>query len=209
MTVLRKSDAQLDAEAEALILRGGIIDLRWLIIDLRRAFLYGDDVPDRIHQRYTSKSPDDEVDAKGWPMDTDEGGVGLPFSAKMHRYLRTNAGRSSSHQWDTGPDPRMRPAMASIADYSERCHARHTSHVRPGYSRSLCAEMLFQVGYLGQEPDDLAWLHGLPLEQVEKMLAEGLRHAREWRIDAEQRLSRQPGTIAPMPERRPMVKLGY
>ncbi len=193
------SDAQLDAEASA-----PEYGLRWLIIDLRRAFMYGDDVPDRIHQRYTSKAPDDEVDAKGWPMDTDEGGVGLPFSAKMHRYLRTNAGRSSSHQWDTGPDPRSRPAMASIQDLSERCHARHFSHSRPGKVRSLCAEMLFQVGYLGQEPEDLAWLHGLPLDRVEKMLTDGLRHARSWRIDTEQRLSRQPGTLAPLPERHGM-----
>ncbi len=163
--------------------------------------MYTDDVPERIHQRYTSKSPGDELDAKGWPMDSDEGGVGLPFSAKMHRFLRTNAGRASTHQWDTGPDPRMRPAMASIQEMSERCHINHTSHARPGETRSLCAQMLFQVGYLGQEPDDLAWIHGLSLEQVERMLSGALRYARNWRIDAEQRLSRQPGTIAPLPER--------
>ncbi len=194
-----RSDAQLDAEAAV-----PEYGLRWLIIDLRRAFMYGDDVPDRIHQRYTSKAPDDEVDAKGWPLDTDEGGVGLPFHSKMHRYLRTNAGRSSTHQWDTGPDPRVRPAMASIQEMSERCHINHTSHARPGHSRSLCAQLLFEVGYLGQEPEDLTWIHGLPLEQVERMLSGALRYARSWRIDTEQRLSRQPGTLAPLPERHGM-----
>lgn len=201
MTRIDLSPEQLDALAAA-----PEYGLRWLIIDLRRAFLYTDDMPDRLHQRYTSKAADDELDSKGWPLYTDEGGVGLPFSADMHRYLRTNAGRSSTHQWDTGPDPRTRPAMASIQDYSERCHARHYSHSRPGKVRSLCAEMLFQVGYLGQEPEDLVWLHGLPLDRVEKMLTDGLRHARGWRIDAEQRLSRQAGTMAPMPERRRLAR---
>lgn len=189
------SDSTLDALASAPKL-----GLRWLIVDLRRAFRY--ETPDRIHQRHTSKSPDDELDAKGWPTDADEGGVGLPFSAKMHRYLRTNAGPSATHAWDCGPDPRVRPAMASIQEISERCHARHTSHLRPGYSRSLCAEMAWQVGYLGQEPRDVAWHLHLPLEQMEKMLTESLRHAHSWRMDTEQRLSRIAGTEAPMPERR-------
>lgn len=186
------SDSTLDALAS-----GPQLGLRWLIVDVRRAFRY--ETPDRLHQRHTSRSPGDELDARGWPADADEGGVGQPFSAKMHRYLGTNRPR-----YNRGPDPKVRPAMASIVEISEWCHARHTSHLRPGYGRSLCAEMVFQVGYLGQEPEDVAWRFNLSLEQAEKMLAESLRHAYSWRVDTEARRSRQPGTDAPLPERRPL-----
>jgi hypothetical protein len=190
MTRIPKADAQLDAEAA-----GQGYSLRWFIIDLRRAFRY--EVPDCLHEQHTSKSPGDELDARGWPKDADEGGVGLPFSRKMHRYLRTNAPR-----WDRGPDPQVRPAMASVQRVSEWCHTVHTSHLRPGSTRSLCAEMLFQVGYLGQEPEDMAWLHGLEPQRVDRLLLGALRKAHEWRYDSEQRLSRMPGTEEPMPERR-------
>ena len=196
MTRIDKSDAQLDAEATA-----PEIPLRWLIIDLRRALQM--ETPERIHQQHTSKTPDDELDAKGWAAFPDEGGVGLPFSSRMHRYLRTNAGPSPKHPWDRGPDARVRPAMASIVEVSGWCHARHTSHQLPGSTRSLCSQMVFEVAYLGQEPDFVAWRLDLPLEQVEEMLHAALRKAREWRIDAETKLSREPGTVEPLPERRP------
>lgn len=195
MTHLPKSDAQLDAEAAAREL-----GLRWLIVDLRRALMM--ETPDRLHQQHTSKTPGDELDERGWPRDADEGGVGLPFSARLHRYLRTNASRATKH-WDLGPDPRIRPAFASIVEISEWCAPRHTSHLRPYQTRTLCSQLAFQVGYLGQEPEDVAWLHDLEQPQVERMLVEALRHARLWRIDIEQRLSREPGIEAPLPERRP------
>lgn len=197
MTRIEKSEAQLDAEAGAVE-----YSLRWHIIDLRRALMM--ETPSRLHQRSTSTNSGDELDDKGWPKDADEGGVGVPFSAAMHVYLQTSAGRSEKHPWDLGPNPRNRPAQASIQNESERCHACHTSHLRPGYTLSLCAEMMSQVGRLGQEPTDLAWHFGLPLAQVEKMLLETLKHARNWREGETQRLSRMVGAEEPLPERRPI-----
>jgi hypothetical protein len=194
MTRPRKSDAQLDAEAVQ-------VGLRQLIGELRRAMWY--EIRPQLHQRQTSTSLSDELDAKGWPKDADEGGVGPPYSAWMHLYLRTNAGPSTGKVWDRGPDPRVRPAMDSIYAASEWCHAVHTDHQRPGYTLSLCAEMLSQVARFGQEPEDLAWHFDLPLEEVSNMLLHALRRARSHRIDSEARLSRQPGTEAPIPERRP------
>lgn len=191
MSKVDKSPEQLDAEAAARDL-----GLRWYIVDLRRAFRM--EIPGRLHQQHTSQSTSDELDDKGWAAYPDEGGVGLPFSAAMHRYLR-----SSSHRWDRGPDAATRPASASVQEVSEWCHARHTTHLRPGYTLSLCGEMVSQAGRLGQEPEDLAWHFGLPLEQVERMLLEALRHAYRWRNNEEQRLSREPGNEQPMPERRP------
>jgi hypothetical protein len=192
-----KSEAQLDAEAEARD-----AGLRWYIVDLRRALAA--ETPARVHQQHTSKSVDDEVDERGWPKDADEGGLGLPFAAQMHRYLRTNAGRSDKHGWDLGPDPRVRPAMASIQETSEWCAPRHTSHLRPLQTRTLCGQLVFEVAYLGQEPSDVAWIHDLDLEDTEDMLLKALRHAYQWRIDAEQRFRpRDLGESDPLPERRP------
>jgi hypothetical protein len=193
-----QSEAQLDAQAAAPQLATAV-ELRIRLSELRLA-LYRE-TPDRVHQQHTSKTPDDEVDAKGWALSPDEGGVGLPFSARFHRYLRTNAGRHQ-RKWDLGPDPRSRPAMASIVEVSEWCSPRHTSHLRPYHVRSLCSQMVLEAAYLGQEPRDVAWLHGLELEQTERMLVAALRHAYEWRSDIEARLSREPGTEAPLPERR-------
>jgi hypothetical protein len=193
MTRIEKSDAQLDAEAVGMALRP-------LILELRRAFWY--EIRSGLHQRQTSTSLGDELDAKGWPKDTDEGGVGPPYSAWMHRYLRSNAGPSRKG-WDRGPDPRVRPAMESVYVASEWCHAVHDSHKRPGYSLSLCGTLLFQVAYIGQEPEDLVWHFDLPLPDVEKLLLHALRRARNHRIDSEARLSREPGNEAPLPERRP------
>src|SRR5688572_20089506 len=93
--------------------------------------------------------------------------------------------------------------MAAIQEASEWGHARHTSRLRPGFSRSLCAQVVFEVTYLGQEPADVGWLHELDAETTERMLLGALRHAYNWRNDIEQRLSREPGTDAPLPERRP------
>jgi len=193
MTRIAYSDSTLDALAA-----GRDVGLRWLITDLRRALWYEN--PKNMTARQTSQSSG-ELDERGWPLDTDEGGLGPPMAADLHRFLGTSKG-THQRNWDFGPDPRRRPAMASIVDYSARCHARHTSHVRPGDSLSLCARMMFEVAYLGQEPDDMVWLHGLDLEQVERMLLEGFRHARLWREDTTQRLSREPGREEPIPERR-------
>lgn len=190
---IRRSDSQLDAEAVAPALRP-------LILELRRAFHY--EIQPGLHQRQTSTSLD-ELDARGWPKDTDEGGVGPPFSGWLHRYLRTGAGPSSKKVWDRGPDPRVRPAMESIYVASEWCHSVHTDHQRPGYTLSLCGEMLSQCARFGQEPADLAWHFDLDVADVEKMLLHALRRARTHRIDSEARLSREPGSEAPLPERRP------
>jgi hypothetical protein len=200
VTNVPKSDSQLDAEAVEPTEAQKAALLRWYIVDLRRAFHY--ETPSRLHQQSTSAMGGDEVDERGWPKDADEGGIGPPFSSMWHRFLRTNAGPSAKHQWDTGPNPRVRPAMASVQNESERCHARHVTHRRPGYTRGLCAELMFQAGYLGQEPDDLAWHFDLSLEGVSALLLDALKHARLWRVGTEIRLTREPGHVAPLPERK-------
>jgi hypothetical protein len=92
--------------------------------------------------------------------------------------------------------------MSSIIEISEACSARHPTHRRPLFTRSLCSELAFQVGYLGQTVDDIAWLHSMSRAQVEGLLTWALRHAELWRIERFMRLTREPGHTSPTPERK-------
>jgi hypothetical protein len=117
--------------------------------------------------------------------------VGLPFTPAMERYLGHPDG------WGLA-----RLGMSSIIEVSEWCSPRHPTHRRPLFTRSLCSELAFQAGYLGQEPSDIAWLHDLPIEVVSGLLIAALRHAETWRVERFMRLTREPGHTAPVPERR-------
>jgi hypothetical protein len=132
-------------------------------------------------------------DREGLPdrKDTDEGGLGPPLSASMWRYL------GHPESWGTS-----RLGMSSILEISEACSARHPTHRRPLFTRSLCSELAFQVGYLGQTVDDIAWLHSMSREQVSGLLTWALRHAELWRIERFMRLTREPGHTSPTPERK-------
>ena len=120
-----------------------------------------------VHSSVTLREED------GTPV-VDEPGIGRPLSARMHRYI------GHPDHWGAS-----RLGMASILEVSDRCAARHPSHRIPGRSRSLCAQLLFEVGYLGQDIEDVAWLHGFSIEQAERMLLASLRHAEQWREERE------------------------
>jgi hypothetical protein len=117
--------------------------------------------------------------------------VGLPFTPAMERYLGHPDG------WGLA-----RLGMSSIIEVSEWCSPRHPTHRRPLFTRSLCSELAFQVGYLGQTVADVAWLYDLPIEVVSGLLTAALRHAELWRVERFMRLTREPGHETPLPERR-------
>lgn len=146
--------------------------LERMILDLRQVLR--DEVPNRLHASATPRLLND--DGTTDRNNADEGGLGPPLTAQMHRFIG---------HWSHWGSSRL--GTLSIMDVSDWCHARHTGHSRPGSDRSLCAQMLHEVGLLGQEPSDLAWIYGLPLEQVESMLGSALRHAAEWRMQQERR----------------------
>src|SRR5256885_14089582 len=68
----------------------------------------------------------------------DEPGIGRPLSARMHRYIG-----HYSH-WGLS-----RLGMTSIRKAGENCMDRHPIHQPNEHGRSLCAQLLFEVGYLG------------------------------------------------------------
>jgi hypothetical protein len=158
-----------------------------LIADLRA------ELRDEAPLRITARAVPVTRDYEGLPdrNDTDEGGLGPPLSASMWRYI----GHPDS--WGTS-----RMGMSSILEVSEACAARHPTHRRPMFQRTLCSELAFQVGYLGQTVDDIAWLHSMSREQVEGMLYWALSHAASWRTERFMRLTREPGHTAPLPERK-------
>jgi hypothetical protein len=100
----------------------------------------------------------------------DEGGTGLPFSAAFHRYL------AHPDAWGTS-----RLGMSSILEISSWCAGEHPDHRRPLFTRTVCADLAFQVGYLGQSVEDVVWLTGLSRPQVEGMLHKALGFAAVWR----------------------------
>ena len=117
--------------------------------------------------------------------------VGLPFSPAFDRYL------SHPDAWGL-----TRLGMASILEVSEACAARHPTHRRPLFQRTLCAQLLYQVGYLGQSVEDVMWSTGMSREQVEGLLHWALVHAAHWRYEHFIRMTREPGHTEPAPERK-------
>lgn len=134
-----------------------------LIVELRGILLA--EAPSRLH---TQRLTDDDH--------PDEGGLGMPFTERFHRYIG---------HWSHWGQSRL--GMLSIMEISDWCHARHTSHSIPGSSRSLCAQLVFEVCYLGQELDDISWLRGMEREMGASMVHNALAHASGWRKRQETR----------------------
>jgi hypothetical protein len=140
-------------------------------------------------------------DHEGIPTkkDADEGGLGPPLTAAMWRYL------GGPDYWGTS-----RMGMSSIIEVSEYCAPRHPTHRRAMFERTVCGQLAFEAGRLNQDLEDLAWLHreptpGMPAlskEQIEGLLTAALRHAETWRVERFMRLTREPGHVAPSPERK-------
>lgn len=124
--------------------------------------------------------------------ETDEGGIGPPLTAALHRYL------SNADHWGV-----TRLGMLSIIEVSDWCAARHPVHRRPMFTRTMCGQMTFEAAYLNQELGDLFWLHAdLTMPQIRGMLETALAHAEQWREDRFARWTKVPGEPEPLPERR-------
>lgn len=160
---------------------------------MRLRMLLHSETPSAINQHATPILRD--WDGVVSSRDPDEGGVGMPLTAAMHRYL-------------SGPDAwgLSRLGMLSIIEVSDACASRHPSHRRPMFTRTICGQLVFEVAYLGQEPEDLSWLHpDMTPAKIDGLLRWGLTHAEEWRRDAFARWTKEPGADQPMPERRRRV----
>lgn len=164
----------------------GCGDLHCLLLRLRAALR--DEAPAKLHTRAAPVLRDHD----GLTTLTDEGGVGMPMTAAFHRYL------GHSETWGLS-----RIGMLSILEVSDWCASVHPAHRRPLFTRTLCSQLAFEAGYLGQDVLDLAWLHDLELDQLAGMLTKALRHAEEWREHKFAQWSKIPGEDVPLPERRP------
>lgn len=143
-------------------------------------------------------------DFEGIPeRETDEGGIGLPFTASFHRYLE------HSDHWGLS-----RLGMLSIIAVSDWCAGAHPHHRRPLFQSTVCGQLVYEAGKLGQDVADLVWLHkkptgGMPAlseVQITGMLATGLRKAEEWRVDTFSRWTKEPGVDEPLLERSVVIR---
>ena len=164
-------------------------DLEARLVRLR--LLLHSEAPSQINQHaapvLTDYEPGGRVPTK-WP---DEGGTGMPMTATMHRYL------DHPESWGL-----TRLGMLSIIEVSEACASKHPVHRRPMFTRTVCAQLIFEAAYLGQNLMDLVWLHPeLTYPQLYGQLDWALRHAEDWRATMFARWTKVPGEQEPMPER--------
>ncbi len=120
----------------------------------------------RMHGRGVAEGLNDELIGR---MTPDEGGIGRPFSRAMWRLLGSPDG------WGT-----VYLARASVQEISDRCHALHMNHQRPGDRYSTCARLVFRVVEMGQPVSFAAAVMELP--EADKLLLDALTHARQWRL---------------------------
>ncbi len=141
---------------------------RALLLELR-AIIAGE-VPRGIHVGLNSGGGDRKERTYGQRL-------GLPFNPAFKRYIGHPDG------WG-----RSRLGTASILEVDGWCRARHPGHDR-GDRRPLCAKLLFDTAYWGQELAD---------PRLEPILAAALRHAAEWRRGEQRPRLEEPLPNAPL-----------
>ena len=126
------------------------------------------ETPVQIHTHHAPKL----LDADGVTThDSDEGGIGLPFTAQFHRLLALRERFS--------PDFLMRESLLEVQDW---CRAKHPEHEIPD-AKPLCAVIVYAVVVGGLEPDHYATVNRWRPEVVNGLLLAALKHADAWRIE--------------------------
>ena len=127
------------------------------------------ETPLQLHTRHAPKLTDADGVTSHYP---DEGGIGLPLTAQMHRLLALRERFS--------PDFLLRESMLEVQDW---CRAKHPEHDFPTVAKPLCAQLVYAVVIGGVDPDRLSAIRRWRPEVVNGLLLAALRYADEWRID--------------------------
>lgn len=106
--------------------------------------------------------------------------VGLPFTPQFKRYIGHPDG------WG-----KTRMGTASILEVDAWCRQRHAGHDRGPGKRPVCAKLLMDAAYWGQEA---------PVE-LEPLLGPALRHALQWRGEQNRPRLEEPLPNSPLPRR--------
>lgn len=137
-----------------------------MMLDLRAQI--ASEVPRQIHVR---GAPQDRRDRNYGH------GLGMPFAPGFKRYIGHPDG------WG-----KTRLGTQSILEVDAWCRQRHAGHDR-GEKRPVCAKLLFDVCYWGQDPTP----------ELEPLLSAALRHALAWRIGTSRPRLDEPLANLPLP----------
>jgi len=121
------------------------------------------ETPIRIHTSHAPKLTDADGSAT---HDTDEGGVGLPFTGAFHRIL-------SIRERPRQTEYLMRGSLLEVADWCLRQH--------PTHEEALCGRIVMKAVRSGWDTLDIAYLVAYPEPVVRSMLINALQHAAGWR----------------------------
>jgi hypothetical protein len=144
----------------------------YILIRTARAELAAE-TPIQVHTHHAPKLLDADGVTTHYP---DEGGIGLPFTAQMHRLL------------SMGEGPRGEFLMrASLIEANDWCGQRHTPHHDlPAWN--LCGWLVDLAIRHHMDPPELAHHVYLPEPTVRSLLVGALTHAADWRASERRRL---------------------
>ena len=143
---------------------------------------YEAETPLRIHTSHSPKLIDADGVQSKYP---DEGGIGLPFTAEIHRLL---ALRERS-----GSDFLMRRSIDEVGDW---CRSKHPEHVSPATNAALCQALTWMAVVGEVDPPMLARVTVRPEASVRSLLGGALVDAAEWRHYQRERTAAIESTAA-------------
>ena len=125
------------------------------------------ETPIQINSRHTPKILDADGVTSHYP---DEGGIGLPLTAQMHRLLALRERFT--------PEFLMRESLLEIADW---CRSKHPEHDFEGHAKPLCSQLVYAVVIGGMDPK--YGFYAIRPEVVNGLLLAALRYADAWRME--------------------------
>lgn len=149
------------------------------LISVARAELQAE-TPVRLHTSHAPKLTDADGSAT---HDTDEGGVGLPFTGAFHRLL-------SIRERPRQTEYLMRGSFDAVGDW---CLKDHPNHDLTGLRLPVCKVILLCAVRSGLDTHRIALLMALPEPEVRSILIRTLQYAAQWR---QGKLRAKPKTAA-------------
>lgn len=130
------------------------------------------ETPTVLHTHHAPKLTEADDAITKYP---DEGGIGLPFTAALHRVL------AYTERQNEKPHPETIARWAYSVEMVNRCESIHPEHKRPDGGKPLCAQLVYMAVWCNMDPDEIAGATGRDLAKIRTLLIGALEHAAAWR----------------------------